>query len=130
MSQTGSQDDPWAAVPGQAAGGPSAYPGGAGAPGYGYPPSGTVPPPYYYQYQPYPVRKTNGMAVASLVCGICGFIYLVPAILGIVFGSVALRQTRRDGSEGRGMAIAGIVTGSAWLLLGVLVVILVIALAN
>src|SRR6185437_11362391 len=36
-------------------------------PGYGYPPPAA---PHYYQ--PYPVRRTNGLSVAALVCGICG----------------------------------------------------------
>ena len=111
--------DPWQSVPG---GSVSPPPGAPIPPGYGYPPPGTMPPYYYPGYQ---VRRTNGLAIAALVCGICGFIYLVPAILGIVFGSVALRQTKRDGTDGRGMAIAGIVTGSAWVALVVVVIVAV-----
>jgi peptidyl-prolyl cis-trans isomerase B (cyclophilin B) len=84
--------------------------------------------PYYYQA--YPSSKTNGLAIAALVCGICGFIYLVPAILGVVFGCISLRQIRRDGTDGRGMAITGIVTGSLWLALVVAIVIALIAAAN
>lgn len=132
MSGTMPEQDPWDAVPGQQGtqpGGPGPVPGygGAqwqgGAPGYGYPPPGT--PPYYYVAR----RRTNGLAIASLVCGICGFLYLIPAILGIVFGAVAVRQIKRDGSEGRGMAIAGIACGAAWLAL-VLVLVLIIIGAN
>jgi hypothetical protein len=138
------QGDPWQSVPNQ--GGPPGPPGGSqgtglpgaapgygngygygygpAAPGYGYPQGGPQVPPNYY---PGYARKTNGLAVASMVCGICGFLYIVPAILGIVFGSIALRQIRRDGTDGRGMAIAGIVTGSLWVALLALIVILVIA---
>ncbi|MEU3246440.1 MULTISPECIES: DUF4190 domain-containing protein [unclassified Streptomyces] len=39
---------------------------------------------------------TNGLAVAGLVCGIVG-LFILPIILGplaVVFGAVALRQTR------------------------------------
>jgi len=90
-------------------------------PGYGYPPPAA---PHYYQ--PYPVRRTNGLSVAALVCGICGFIYFIPAILGIVFGVIAIRQIKRDGTDGRGMAIAGLVTGMCWLALLGLLVLLVI----
>ncbi|TWV45993.1 DUF4190 domain-containing protein [Streptomyces misionensis] len=39
--------------------------------------------------------RTNGLAIAGLVCGIVG-IFFLPIILGplaIVFGAVALRQT-------------------------------------
>ena len=54
------------------------------------------------------VRYNSGLAIASLVCGICsllgaltGFLLCLPGlgvvmgILAIVFGAVALRQTRR-----------------------------------
>lgn len=114
--------DPWQSVPHDAAPPPQPGPGGPGYPGYGYPPPGMQP--YYYQgYQP---RRTNGMAIAALVCGICGFIYLIPAILGIVFGIIAVRQTKRDGTDGRGMAIAGIITGACWIaLLGLIILIAV-----
>ena len=103
--------DPWQSVPSGAVP-PHPAPGTPGYTGYGYPPPGQVPPYYYPGYQP---RRTNGLAIAALVCGICGFLYLIPAILGIIFGIRALRQTKRDGTDGRGMAIAGIVTGSVWI---------------
>jgi hypothetical protein len=105
--------DPWASVPGAAVP-PPPYPGvpGAPVPGYGpYPPPGGMQPYYYPGYQP--PRRTNGMSIASMVCGICGFIYLIPAILGIIFGIVAVRQINRDKTDGKGMAITGIITGSA-----------------
>ncbi|MGV0742490.1 peptidylprolyl isomerase [Mycolicibacterium sp. XJ870] len=74
----------------------------------------TFPPPYGgYQpehsgypagYQPgLPPPRTNGMAVASLVCA---FLF---APLGIVFGHVSLSQINRSGEQGRGMAMAGLV---------------------
>jgi hypothetical protein len=73
--------------------------------------------PYRYPVYGYPQRRrTNGLAVAALVCGICGFLYLVPAVLGIVFGAVSLRQISRDGTQGKGMAVTGIVVGAFWLL--------------
>ncbi|MCZ9342049.1 DUF4190 domain-containing protein [Streptomyces sp. TRM76130] len=55
--------------------------------------------------------RTNGLAVASLVCGIVGLL-VFNVILGpvaIVLGAVALRQTGARG--GAGMAKAGIVLG-------------------
>lgn len=117
------QQDPWNSVPRQDPGGPPAPP-----PGYGYPPPGA--PMGYYGYPPLPVRKTNALATASLVCGICGFIYLVPAILGIIFGIIALRQIKREQTEGRGMAIAGIVTGGCWVALVVVLVVAIISLSG
>jgi hypothetical protein len=54
------------------------------------------------------------MAIAGFVLGLLGFAGIT-AILGIVFGSVALSRIRRTAQEGKGLAIAGIVLGSCWL---------------
>jgi hypothetical protein len=120
VSEQESQPDPWGSVPRPDSTCPPAQ-----QPGYGYPPP--MPPGAYYGYPPIQAPKTNGLAIASLVCGICGFVYLVPAILGLIFGIVALRQIRREGTEGKGMAVAGIVTGAAWLVLTIVIVLVVIA---
>ncbi len=66
-------------------------------------------------------RDTNGFAIASLVCSLVGIFLLVlgPA-LGIVFGTVALRQIPRLGQSGRGLAIAGVTIGAIVLLLDVI----------
>jgi Domain of unknown function (DUF4190) len=52
---------------------------------------------------------TDGFAVASLVLGI-----LPGSLLAIIFGIVALGRIRRDGTGGRGLAVAGIVFGCLW----------------
>jgi hypothetical protein len=62
------------------------------------------------------------MAIAGFVLGLLG-LFGITAILGIVFGSVALSRIRRTAQEGRGLAIAGIVLGSCWLAVLVLTVI-------
>jgi hypothetical protein len=54
--------------------------------------------------------KTDGFAIAALVLGILG-------VLGLPFGIIALRRINRRGSSGRGLAIAGIVLGSFWVVL-------------
>ncbi len=54
--------------------------------------------------------KTEGFAIAALVLGILG-------ILGLPFGLIALRRISRRGTGGRGLAIAGIVLGSSWIVL-------------
>jgi Domain of unknown function (DUF4190) len=60
------------------------------------------------------------MAVASLVCSLFGWVCLfIGAILGVIFGFVALSQIKRSGQRGRGLAIAGIVIGSILLVLGI-----------
>jgi hypothetical protein len=61
-----------------------------------------------------PPRTTNGLAIASLVCGlfwVCG----LGSIAAVILGYVALRQIRREPLrlKGRRMAIAGISLG--WL---------------
>ncbi len=84
-------------------------PGGYPAP-YGY------PAPGYYQAQ-----STNGFAVAGLLCSILvGWVPFLGGILGITFGLIALRQCKRTGQRGRGMAIAGIVIGAVGIVLWIL----------
>ncbi len=71
-------------------------------PGFGYP----------------PVRRTNGLAIASMVVSIAsvpslcidGFGGLL-GIVGAVLGHVSLHQLRRNGENGRGMAVAGVAVG-------------------
>ena len=70
-----------------------------------------------------PSCGTNGLAVAGFVLGLLGFVG-ISAILGIVFGSVALSRIRTTGQGGRGLAIAGIVLGSCWLALFVILILL------
>lgn len=63
-------------------------------------------------------RPTNGLAIASIVCGIVGllliclcYIGLPLSIAALVMGVVALGQINTRNQEGRGLAITGIVTG-------------------
>ncbi len=72
---------------------------------------------------------TNGLSIASLVCGICGFLCFIPGVLGIVFGFISKRQIREAGGvqQGNGMATAGIVTGIVWSALWLVYIIVVIA---
>ena len=66
----------------------------------------------YGPQPPYPTpRRTNGLAIASLILGIV-WIYWIGSVLAIIFGHVALGQVKRDQSQdGKGMAIAGLVLG-------------------
>jgi hypothetical protein len=56
------------------------------------------------------------MAIASFVLGLLGIVG-ISAILGIVFGIIALRSIRATLQGGRGLAISGIVLGGLWLAL-------------
>ncbi|MBB4713750.1 MULTISPECIES: DUF4190 domain-containing protein [Streptomyces] len=55
--------------------------------------------------------RTNGLAIASLCCGIIGlfFLNIILGPLAIVFGAVARRQA--SVRNGAGMAKAGIILG-------------------
>ena len=104
--------------------GPTAPQPGFGAPQpdpYAYAP---LPQGGGYGFGPPPQRGgTNGFAVVGLVLGI---LPVLAGILGIVFGAIGLRQIKRTGQDGRGMALAGVILGSIWLvLIAVLIVVAV-----
>jgi hypothetical protein len=82
----------------------------------GSPPGPGPGQPYYPPSQ----GQTNGLAIASLVLGLCCWCFFVPGILAVIFGNVALgRIAMSEGREkGRGMAIWGIVLG--WISIAVL----------
>jgi len=112
-------------------------PGGAPAPPPGsappQPPSPAAPPwpgtPSPYSAAPYAAPyaapgaggpRNNGMAIASMVCGIAGFPLLCACLLGlpagiaaVVLGFIARRQIRESAGRetGDGMALAGIICG-------------------
>jgi Domain of unknown function (DUF4190)/Domain of unknown function (DUF1707) len=69
-------------------------------------------------------RGTNGLAIASLACGIAQFMLgPLPTIPAIVFGHVARHQIKRTGEDGAGLALAGLILGWAAIVLGVLIVV-------
>ena len=63
-------------------------------------------------------RKTNGVAIASLIVSILGAFSLtcyglggVLGLVGAILGHVARRRIRANGTGGAGMALAGIIVG-------------------
>ena len=78
------------------------YPGYAGYSGYpGYAPYGQIKPP-----------GTNGKAVAALVTALVGFACCgLSSIAGLILGVIAMRECRRTGQEGYGLALAGAIVG-------------------
>ena len=81
--------------------------------------------PYTHYSQPQQVGGA-GMAIASMVLGIislvgfCAWYVAIPcAIVGIILGLVSLSRKAR----GRGMAIAGVVTGAVGIALAIIIVI-------
>jgi Domain of unknown function (DUF1707)/Domain of unknown function (DUF4190) len=71
--------------------------------------------------------KTNGLALASLACGLAPFIVGPPvAIPAIVLGHIACRQIKRTGEQGAGLALAGLILG--WVTV-ILVIVLIVAMS-
>ncbi|XID92021.1 DUF4190 domain-containing protein [Paenibacillaceae bacterium WGS1546] len=73
-----------------------------------------------YEYSPLPnppysPPKTNGKSIAALVLGILAivlpYIGFLVGIVAIIFASISLKEIKRSGEQGRGMAIAGLVCG-------------------
>ncbi|WP_454299823.1 DUF4190 domain-containing protein [Salana multivorans] len=52
------------------------------------------------------VPRTNGLAIAALVTGLCGL-----AIIPVILGHLGLNQIRRTGEGGAALAIIGLVLG-------------------
>ncbi|HEX5256783.1 MAG TPA: DUF4190 domain-containing protein [Mycobacterium sp.] len=106
--------------------GPPAYPGGYyPTPDYqgGYYPT----PDYQGGYGSAPPQKpgTNALAIASLISSFTGLLCCIGSIVAIVLGAIAVRQIKRTGQDGFGLAVAGIVIGIATL--GVTLVFLLFA---
>jgi len=77
-----------------------------------------------------PVAKTNGLAIASLACGIAQFAFgPLATIPAIVCGHVARSQIKRTGEQGAGLALAGLILGWAAVILGILVIVLGLAIS-
>lgn len=90
-------------------------------------PGGQMVAPYAQPYmQPYvPVRRrTNSLAVASLVCGLAQPFLGLTTIPAIVLGYAARGQIRRTGEDGDGLATAGLVLGWIGAAIAVLVILL------
>ncbi|MDV3124390.1 DUF4190 domain-containing protein [Mycobacterium sp. 21AC1] len=98
---------------------PLQYPAAPGYPPQAYPPPPGYPAPGYPPGYPGQPAANNGMAIGSLVASAAGipffffcFTGIVPALVGIALGIVALNQIGNTGQAGRGLAIAGIALGA------------------
>lgn len=88
-----------------------------------------------YYNQQYPMynfqERPKGFAVASMILGICsflfscciGFITMFSSVAGLVLGIVSLRKNE----DGKGMAIAGIILSSIGILLSIFTIIFWVA---
>jgi hypothetical protein len=77
-----------------------------------------------------PVAKANGLAVASLVCGLAQFLVGPVATLpAILFGHMARNQIKQTGEQGAGLALAGLVLGWGSVALGIILMLAVMTVA-
>lgn len=116
--QPGHDDYPQPTGPSQPAGGFPA--GGAG----GYPPPGGGYPQAPYGGGQYPApqaRGTDGVSIAALVTGV-----LMMGVVPIVLGILGLNRAKKNGTQGRGLAIAGIVLGALEILGAIAIAIIVL----
>lgn len=77
----------------------------------------SLPPPDFPVSEDQGPKPTSGLAITSLICGLlqvlcCG----LGSLLAVIFGHIALGQTRRGERAGAGLAIAGLVLGYLGLL--------------
>jgi hypothetical protein len=106
---------------------PGAMP--AGPPPGAYPGPAYAPAQNYGGYQVAGYAPTNGLAIASLVCGLTQFLgfWIVTGIPAIIMGHIARKQIKLSGQQGDGMALAGLILGYIGLVLGIIGIVLIIA---
>jgi len=81
------------------------------------PKAAVTPPPLSAPAAP---QKTSGLAIASLVCGICGLLTCgISALVGLVLGLVALNKTKKGTGQsgGSGIALAGTIVSAVFAVL-------------
>ncbi len=99
------------------------------------PPPPAYPQPYGQYAAPTPAGGNNGLAIGAMVTGIasiilaccCWPIGLIAGAAGIAMGFISQNQIRERGQTNRGMAVAGLATGAAGVVLAIVNIILTFA---
>ena len=66
-------------------------------------------------YQQGKPRGTNGKAIAALVTALVGLMFCgLPSIAGLILGIIAVRECKRTGQDGYGIALAGPSSAAEW----------------
>ena len=77
-----------------------------------------------------PGAPVNGLAIASLACGVAQFAFgPLATIPAIVLGHMARHEIKRSGEQGAGLALAGLILGWAALILGILILVAGVAMS-
>jgi hypothetical protein len=70
-----------------------------------------------------PPARTNGLAIASLACGVAQFAFgPLATIPAIVLGHMARSQIKHTGEQGAGLALAGLVLGWGVVILAIVLI--------
>jgi peptidyl-prolyl cis-trans isomerase B (cyclophilin B) len=88
--------------------------------------------------RPVASRKTNTLAIASLVCSVLSlltcciprvgiFVCIGLALLGAILGYVAMGQIKRTGEQGNGLALAGTIIGAVVAVISIVLLVLAFA---
>ena len=89
---------------------PTPYPNAAGYPGAPsyYPGTG------YDPYRPTKPPGTHGIAIAALVVSLASVVMFcgIPSFVAVILGVIAMREVRRTGQDGFGLALAGTIIGA------------------
>ena len=105
---------------------------------YAQQPHQTPAPQYFQPYgmytTPAPMGGNNGLAIGAMVTGIASIVLacccwplgFVAGGTGAVLGFVSQNQIKQQGQSNRGMAIAGIATGAAGVVLSIANIILTV----
>jgi hypothetical protein len=103
-------------------------PVGPGGPAYGGPYGGGPYAPYGGFGYPM-AKKTNGLAIASLVLGILAvftcYFGIVFGLVAVVLGLIARRQIRDRDEQGAGMALAGMIMGGAFAVIFIFIIVVI-----
>jgi hypothetical protein len=112
----------------------SSYPD---SPGFGPGRPGSYPDPGYSTGTPPGQQRGAGMATAALVLGIVALVLcwtviggVVLGLLAVIFGAIALRRASRGEAEGRGRALAGLITGALGIVAAVALVAIGVSFLN
>ena len=97
----------------------------------------TYAPTPGHGYGMQPQRRSSGLAIAALVCGVLALLSswtviggILLGLIAVVLGIVALSRVKRGLAAGRGMAIAGIVTGILGTVLAIALIAVGVSLLN
>lgn len=75
----------------------------------------TTPAPAPVPAPSAPAEKWNVLAIVGFVLSLIGF-----NIVAIVLGFIGLSQVKKSGERGRGLAIAAIIIGFAYIVIGII----------